>query len=99
MTNIDAAIRRASGRPRLDFAHKKNHPSRLGVPPPLTFDLDALPGSTLLTNKETAAAIRASRAALKLWRKRPDHPLRWRRTRGRYFYELSSIREFLKGEK
>jgi hypothetical protein len=37
---------------------------------------------------------------LKLWRKNPRHPLRWRRVRGRrVLYELSSIREFLKGDK
>jgi hypothetical protein len=70
-----------------------------GMPPPLTFDIDALPDSTRLTETETAAAIRRPKSALENWRRDPDHPLRWRRVGGRVLYELPSIREFLKGEK
>jgi hypothetical protein len=70
-----------------------------GMPPPLTFDIDALPDSTRLTETETAAAIRRPKSALGNWRTLPDHPLKWRRVGGRVLYELPSIREFLKGTK
>jgi|SRR5215469_3226620 len=69
-----------------------------GVPPPLPFDINALPASTRFTETETAAVIRRAKSCLENWRKYPDHPLRWRRVSGRILYELSSIREFLKGE-
>jgi hypothetical protein len=68
-----------------------------GVPLPLTFDLDALPASTLLNETETAAACRRAKATLEVWRTQPDHPLKWRRVGGRVLYELPSIRAFLKG--
>jgi hypothetical protein len=69
-----------------------------GVPPPLPFDLDQLPDSTLLTEPEVAAALRRSQAGLQNWRRFHDHPLRWRRVGGRILYELGSVREFLKGD-
>jgi hypothetical protein len=68
-----------------------------GTPPPLIFDLDALPNSTLLNETETAAAIRRNKSTLEFWRQFPDHPLRWRRVSGRILYELAPIRAFLKG--
>jgi hypothetical protein len=63
----------------------------------LTFDLDELPVTTLLSETEAAAACRRAKSTLEGWRKQKDHPLRWRRVGGRVLYELSSIRDFLKG--
>ena len=68
-----------------------------GVPPPLPFDLDQLPDSTLLTGAEVCALGRFSSSSLDGWRRFPDHPLRWRLVGGRMLYELGSLREFLKG--
>jgi hypothetical protein len=79
------------------IVRKKPRKRFRGIPPPLTFDLDALPGSTRLNDTETAAAVRRAKFTLAVWRKQPDHPLRWRRVGGRVLYELSSIRAFLKG--
>lgn len=85
----------ASGK-KLQIQRKKPRPKRfLGVPPPLTFDLDALPDSTRLSETETAAGVRRSKSCLENWRKNPDHPLKWRLVGGRVLYELSSIRAFL----
>jgi hypothetical protein len=64
----------------------------------LTFDLDALPDSTRLSETETAAAVRRAKSTLEIWRKQADHPLKWRRVGGRILYELCSIRAFLRGE-
>ena len=99
MSNIDIA-RSARGRSRPPFqkiVRKKPRKRFRGTPPPLTFDLDALPLSTLLSETEAAAACRRAKSTLEVWRKQPDHPLRWRRVAGRVLYELSSIRAFLKG--
>jgi hypothetical protein len=100
MTDVDVARERAHGRSRQPFqkiVRKKPRVRFRGVPPPLTFDLDKLPASTLLNDTEAAAACRRSKAALENWRRDPDHPLRWRRVSGRILYELASIRAFLKG--
>ncbi len=66
-----------------------------GVPPHPDFDIDELPGSTRLTETETAGVVRRSNACLESWRKNPDHPLKWRNVGGRILYRLSHIREFL----
>jgi hypothetical protein len=102
VTDVDIAPARTSRRSREEvkkIVRKKRRVRFRGVPPPLTFDLDALPASTKLAATETAAAVRRSTAALENWRTDPDHPLRWRRVSGRILYDLASIREFLKGEK
>jgi hypothetical protein len=101
---VDTApkLERKPLRPSLEkLIRTKPRPKRFrGVPPPLAFDLDALPGGTWLTEAETAAAIRRSMSALENWRlQQPDHPLKWRKVGGRILYELSSIRAYLKGEK
>jgi hypothetical protein len=91
-----------SSRSRKDLrtvVRKKPRVRFRGTPPPLTFDIDALPDSTLLDVVETAAAVRRSTAALENWRLDPNHPLRWRKVSGRILYEVGSLREFLKGEK
>ena len=93
-----AAVAREPSRPSLKIQRKKPRCKRFrGMPPPLTFDLDELPESTLLNETETAAACRRAKSTLEVWRKQPDHPLRWRRVGGRVLYELASIRAFLKG--
>jgi hypothetical protein len=81
------------------IVRKKPRQRFRGVPPPLTFDIDALPDSTRLTETEAAAALRRSKSALENWRQQPGHPLKWRRVAGRIVYELPSIREVLKGDK
>ena len=89
---------RSRSRPSLQKIVRKKPRERFrGTPPPLTFDLDALPAATLLSVPETAAACRRAQSTLEVWRKQRDHPLQWRRVAGRVLYELSSIRAFLKG--
>lgn len=100
MSDLDVARGRAHGRSRPLFRkilRKKPRKRFRGTPPPLTFDIDTLPDSTLLNETETAAAFRRAKSTLEVWRKRADHPLKWRRVGGRVLYELSSIRAFLKG--
>jgi hypothetical protein len=100
MSDLDIAPRRALGHSSSPFhkiVRKKPRRRFRGIPPPLIFDLDALPANTLLSETEAAAACRRAKSTLELWRKRKDHPLRWRRVAGRVLYELSSIRAFLRG--
>src|SRR5262245_35799069 len=47
------------------------------VPPPLAFDIDELPDSTLLTSHEVAAYTRNAVSTVETWRLRPGHGLRW----------------------
>jgi hypothetical protein len=101
MSDLDVAQPRAQARSyaRLQKISRKKPRTRFrGTPPPLTFDLDALPDSAFLNQNETAAAVRRAKSTLEVWRKQPDHPLKWRRVGGRLLYELPSIRTFLKGE-
>jgi hypothetical protein len=100
MSDLEIARGRVHGRscsPLQKIFRKKPRKRFRGTPPPLTFDLDALPANTLLTETKAAAACRRAKSTLEIWRKQPDHPLRWRRVAGRVLYELSSIRAFLKG--
>src|SRR5262245_24216091 len=100
MSDLDVVRGLAHGRSRSPFqriVRKKPRTRFRGTPPPLTFDLDTLPDSTLLNETETAAACRRAKSTLEVWRKQADHPLSWRRVAGRVLYELSSIRAFLKG--
>jgi hypothetical protein len=90
---------RKSGKGKKSKSGKPAKPRFRGRPPPLAFDIDTLPASTLLTAYETAAAVRRPLPTLEAWRLNPNHPLRWRKVAGRPLYELSSIREFLKGTK
>jgi hypothetical protein len=68
-----------------------------GVPPPATFDIDALPGSSHLTALEAAAVIRRTPGALEQWRRDPDHPLKWRYVDGRPLYRVDAVRDYLAG--
>jgi hypothetical protein len=98
MPDLDTKRARGLSRPLFQKILRKKPRKRFrGVPPPLSYDLDALPGNTLLTETEAAAACRRAKSTLEVWRKQPEHPLRWRRVAGRVLYEISSIRAFLKG--
>jgi hypothetical protein len=101
VSNIDIAPGRAHSRSRQPLqriARKKPRKRFRGTPPPLTFDIEGLPDSTFLTETETAAALRRSKACLESWRKHADHLLQWRRVNGRVLYKITSIRALLKGD-
>jgi hypothetical protein len=68
-----------------------------GMPPPATFDIDTLPGSSNLTALETAAVIRRTPGALEQWRRDPNHPLKWRYVDGRPLYRVDAVRDYLAG--
>jgi hypothetical protein len=67
------------------------------MPPPATFDIDTLPGSSNLTARETAAVIRRTPGALEQWRRDPNHPLKWRYVDGRPLYRVDAVRDYLAG--
>lgn len=66
-----------------------------GMPPPATFDIDTLPGSSNLTALEAAAVIRRTPGALEQWRRDPNHPLKWRYVDGRPLYRVDAVRDYL----
>ena len=66
-----------------------------GMPPPATFDIDTLPGSSNLTALEAAAVIRRTPGALEQWRRDPNHPLKWRYVEGRPLYRVDAVRDYL----
>ncbi|MGV7218858.1 hypothetical protein [Bradyrhizobium sp. UFLA05-112] len=69
-----------------------------GMPPPATFDIDTLPGSSNLTALETAAIVRRTPGALEQWRRDPNHPLKWRYVDGRPLYRVDAVRDYLAGQ-
>jgi hypothetical protein len=71
--------------------HRKNR----GMPPPATFDIDTLPGSSNLTALEAAAVIRRTPGALEQWRRDPNHSLKWRHVDGRPLYRVDAVRHYL----
>ncbi|WP_342709570.1 hypothetical protein AAFG13_34660 [Bradyrhizobium sp. B124] len=74
------------------------HPRKnRGMPPPATFDIDTLPGSSNLTALETAAVIRRTPGALEQWRRDPNHLLKWRYVDGRPLYRVDAVRDYLAG--
>jgi hypothetical protein len=75
----------------------KRHRKNRGMPPPATFDIDTLPGSSNLTVLETAAVIRRTPGALEQWRRNPNHPLKWRYVDGRPLYRVDAVRDYLAG--
>jgi hypothetical protein len=79
--------------PRATKRHRKNR----GMPPPATFDIDTLPGSSNLTALEAAAVIRRTPGALEQWRRDPSHPLKWRYVDGRPLYRVDAVRDYLAG--
>jgi hypothetical protein len=83
--------------PLQPIVRKKPRRRFRGVPPPLIYDLDALPDSAFLSDTETAAAVRRAKATLELWRTNANHPLKWRRVAGRVLYSIKTVRAFLGG--
>lgn len=73
----------------------KRHRKNRGVPPPATFDIDTLPGSSNLTALEAAAVIRRTPGALEQWRRDPNHSLKWRYVDGRPLYRVDAVRDYL----
>ena len=91
-TRIEAIGSPASrNMPRGTKRHRKNR----GMPAPATFDVDTLPGSSNLTALEAAAVIRRTPGALELWRRDPNHPLKWRYVDGRPLYRVDAVRDYL----
>src|SRR3954463_11115999 len=84
----------SAGSSKMPRAMKRRRRNR-GMPPPATFDIDTLPGSTNLTALETAAVIRRTPGALELWRRNPNHPLKWRSVDGRPLYRVDAVRDYL----
>jgi hypothetical protein len=74
--------------PRATKRPRKNR----GMPPPATFDIDTLPGSSNLTALEAAAVIRRTPGAMEQWRRDPNHPLKWRYVDGRPLYRVDAVR-------
>ena len=79
---------------KVPAATKRRRKNR-GVPPPATFDIDTLPGSSNLTALETAAVIRRTPGALEQWRRDPTHQLKWRSVDGRPLYRVDAVRNYL----
>jgi hypothetical protein len=98
-TPLPEVVSKKPRTPLPEIIRKKPRKRFRGVPLPLTFDIDALPDSTLLTETEVAAILRRSKSALEGWRKDPDHPLKWQRVLGRITYGLGYVRAVQKGTK
>lgn len=81
---------------RLPGTMKRRRKNR-GMPPPATFDIDTLPGSSNLTAFEVAAVIRRTPGALEQWRRHPNHALKWRYVDGRPLYRADAVRDYLAG--
>ncbi|SDG70425.1 hypothetical protein SAMN05216338_1002143 [Bradyrhizobium sp. Rc2d] len=79
---------------KMPYATKRHRKNR-GMPPPATFDIDTLPGSSNLTSLEAAAVIRRTPGALEQWRRDPNHPLKWRYVDGRPLYRVDAVRDYL----
>ncbi|MGY3511965.1 hypothetical protein [Bradyrhizobium lupini] len=79
---------------KMPLATKRRRKNR-GIPPPATFDIDTLPGSSNLTALEAAAVIRRTPGALEQWRRDPNHPLKWRYVDGRPLYRVDAVRDYL----
>jgi hypothetical protein len=79
---------------KISRAMKRRRKNR-GMPPPATFDIETLPGSSNLTAFEVAAVIRRTPGALEQWRRDPDHPLKWRYVDGRPLYRVDAVRDYL----
>jgi hypothetical protein len=77
-------------------ASKRDHHGDRSVPPPLDFDVWGLPDSTLLTERDVAAAGRWAVATVAKWRLDPDHPLKWIALPGGFRRtSLGDLRKFL----
>jgi hypothetical protein len=85
---------RSAGSNAVSRATKRYRKNR-GMPPPATFDIETLPGSSNLTALEAAAVIRRTPGALEQWRRDPSHPLKWRYVDGRPLYRVDAVRDYL----
>lgn len=92
MTGIGTSV--STDSQKMPPATKRRRKNR-GVPPPATFDIDALPASSNLTALEAAAIIRRTPGALEQWRRDPNHPLKWRSVDGRPLYRVDAVRDYL----
>ena len=88
---IEVSAATSTKMPRTNKRPRKNR----GVPPPATFDIDLLPGSSNLTAMEVAAVIRRTPGALEQWRRDPNHSLKWRPVDGRPLYRVDAVRDYL----
>jgi hypothetical protein len=91
VTRIEALESPNSRKPRARKRVRKNR----CMPPPATFDIDTLPGSSNLTALEAAAVIRRTPGALEQWRRDPNHPLKWRYVDRRPLYRVDAVRDYL----
>jgi hypothetical protein len=65
------------------------------VPPPVNFDINALPDSALLSAREVAAILRAAVGTVDGWRTKPGHPLRFTWLQGHVRYSVKDLRAFI----
>jgi len=81
---------------KIPTAAPRDHHGFRGLPPPATFDFEALASGTMLSEFETAAILRVSTNTLGSWRRQPGHPLKWRALpNGFVRYTAGHVREFL----
>jgi hypothetical protein len=85
---------RAARKPR-KAKLRKARSRRAGVPPPVKFDLDALPDSAFLTSDEVAGIMRVSISTPRAWRQDKDHPLQWGYVNGKPSYTVRSMRKYI----
>ena len=79
-----------------DQPKRDRHGQNRGLPPPATFDFDALAPGAMLSEFETAATLRLSTNTLGSWRGKPDHPLKWLvLPNGFVRYTVGQIRAYL----
>src|SRR5262245_22895684 len=67
------------------------------IPPPVSFDVSALPGDALLTAREVASWLRLAVVTLESWRlRRPGHGPKWIIIAGgRVRYSAASVRDWM----
>jgi hypothetical protein len=79
-----------------DAPKRDRHGQNRGLPPPATFDFEALASGAMLSEFETAAILRVSTNTLGSWRRQGGHPLKWLALpNGFVRYTAGHIREFL----
>jgi len=77
-------------------APKRNRHGDRSVPPPLAFDINALPDSALLTRRDVAAHGRWAVATVEKWAQQPNHPLKWFAVHGGFMRTtVGDLRKFL----
>ena len=75
---------------------KRDRHGHRGLPPPATFDFEALADCALLSEIEVAAILKISTNTVGSWRRQPDHPLKWLALpNGFVRYTAGHVREYL----